>query len=61
MHWSALLQFPLTALLGSISIYFHRIKPHSSLKYPPNMLALCWHSAPTYYAFYYAGIDAGLL
>ena len=25
------------------------------------MLALCWHSTPVYYAFYYAGIfDAGL-
>ena len=25
------------------------------------MLALCWHSIPAYYAFYYVGIfDAGL-
>ena len=33
----------------------------SHLKYPPNMLALCWHGTPPYYAFYYAGIfDAGL-
>ena len=39
MQLSALLQFRLTALLGS----FHVIKLHS-LKYPPNMLALCWHS-----------------
>ena len=41
-------------------MYFHGIKLHS-LKYPPNMLVLCWHSTPAYYAFYYAGIfDAGL-
>ena len=25
-------------------------------EYPPDMLALCWHSTPAYYAFYYAGI-----
>ena len=34
---------------------FHGIKLHS-LKYPPNMLALCWHSTPAYHAFYYVGI-----
>ena len=38
MHLRALFQFPLTALLGSIEIYFHGIKLHS-LKYPPDMLA----------------------
>ena len=38
MHLS---QFLLTALLGNINL-FHGIKLHS-LKYPPNMLALCWH------------------
>ena len=44
-----------------MSIYFHEIKLHS-LKYPPNILALFWHSTPAYYGFqYYAGIfDAGL-
>ena len=36
-------------------IDFHGIKLRS-LKYPPNMPALCWHSTPAYYAFYYAGI-----
>ena len=53
MHLSAYCswQFTLTTLLGSIN-----------LKYPPNMLALCWHSTPAYYAFYYASIFyAGLL
>ena len=51
MHLSALLQFPLTALLGSVDL-FHGIKLHS-LKYPPNnfMLTLCWNSQPTIYAF----------
>ena len=42
-------------------MYFHGIKLHS-LKYSLNMPALCWHSTPTYYAFYYAGIfDGGLV
>ena len=52
------LQLPLTALLGSID----GIKLHS-LKYPPNVLALCWHNTPAYYAFYCANIifDAGLV
>ena len=36
MHLSVLLQFALTALLGSM-IYFHASKLNS-LKYPPNML-----------------------
>ena len=36
-------------------MYFHGIKLYS-LKYPPIMLALCWHSTPVYYALYYAGI-----
>ena len=59
MHLSALLQFPLTALLESI--YLFGIKLHS-LKYPPNMLALSWQSTPAYYAFDYAGIfDADLM
>ena len=57
MYLSALLQFPLTILLGSINLF-----SWNSLKYPPNMPALCCHSTPAYYAFYYAGIfDAGLL
>ena len=34
------LQFPLTALLESIDL-FHGIKLHT-LKYPPDMPALCW-------------------
>ena len=39
---------------------FHGNKLHS-LNYPPNMLSLCWHSTPTYYTFYYAGIfEVGL-
>ena len=51
------LQLPLTALLGSID----GIKLHS-LKNPPNVLALCWHSTPAYYAFYCTNIfDAGLV
>ena len=58
MHLSALLQFPLTVLLGSIWIHFHGIKLNN-LKYSPNMLALCWHSTPAYYAFYYVGIFDG--
>ena len=40
------LQLPLTALLGSID----GIKLHS-VKYPPNILALRWHSTPAYYTF----------
>ena len=53
MYLSALLQFavPLTALLVEYqSMYFHGIKLHS-LEYLLNILTLCWHSTPSYYAF----------
>ena len=54
------LQFPLTALLGSIDL-LSEIELHS-LKYSPNILAIYWHNAPTYYAFNYTCMfDAGLV
>ena len=48
------LLFPLTALLGNIDLFSWN---KHSLKYPPNMLALCWHGTPAYHAFYYASIS----
>ena len=58
MHLSALLQFSVSTDCSireyrSIFMELNSI----SLKYPPIMLALCWHSTPAaYYTFYYAGI-----
>ena len=59
MYLSALIQF--TASTDCYIDLFDGIKLHS-LKHPPNMLALCWHSTKAYYVFHYAGIfDTGLL
>ena len=54
MHLSALLQFSVSTDC-SIREY-QSIFKFNGLKYLPNMLSLCWHSTPAYYAFYHAGI-----
>ena len=64
MHLSGLLLHFAVSTDCSIREYQynnHGIKLHS-LKYSFNMLALCWHGTPAYYAFYCVGIfDAALI
>ena len=52
MHLSALLLFTVStdSSIREYQSIFMEIKLHS-LKYPPNMSALCWHSTLTHSAF----------